>query len=211
MMKLLLVGASGLVGGNVLNLALADPRVDHVVAPGRKTLPAHPKLEVPLCDFDRMTGDEAFWHGDAVICTLGTTIKVAGSKAAFERVDHRYPLAVARFMHRRGAQVFVLNSALGADPQSRFFYNRVKGQLEADLATVGFRSLCFARPGLIGGERAERRRGEDAAEAVLKALGPILPRRWRINPAPVIARALLEHAIAAKPGVSVVLSQDLTG
>ncbi len=210
-MKLLLVGASGLVGSHVLALALADPRIDSVVAPGRKTLVPHPKLDAPVCDFERMTGDEAFWQGDAVICTLGTTIKVAGSQAAFERVDHDYPLAVARFMHRRGARAYVLNSALGANPQSMFFYNRVKGKLEQDLQAVGFPSLCFVRPGLIGGERTERRSGEGFAEVVLKTLGPVLPKAWRINPAPVIARALLEKAIAAKPGVHIVSSADLVG
>jgi len=209
-MKLLLVGASGLVGSHVLKLALADPRVERVVAPGRKALPEHPKLEAPVCDFENLTGDEPFWQGDAVICTLGTTIKVAGSQAAFERVDHHYPLTVARFMQRRGAQVFALNSALGADANSMFFYNRVKGKLEQDLSAIGFRSLYFVRPGLIGGERAERRRGEGVAEAVLKTLGPVLPKAWRINPAPVIARALLESAIAAKPGSHVISSGELT-
>ena len=208
-MKLLLVGASGLVGSHVLALALADHRVARVVAPGRKTLMPHPKLEAPVCNLEKMTGDEPFWQGDAVICTLGTTIKAAGSQAALERVDHDYPLTVAQFMHRRGAQVYVLNSALGANPQSMFFYNRVKGKLEQDLKTVGFRSLCFVRPGLIGGERAERRSGEGVAEVVLKTLGPVLPKAWRINPAPVIASALLEQAIAARPGVHVVSSAEL--
>lgn len=210
-MKLLLVGASGLVGSHVLALALADPRITGVVAPGRKTLVPHPKLEAPVCDFEKMTGDEAFWQGDAVICTLGTTIKVAGSQAAFERVDHDYPLAVAQIMHRRGAQAYVLNSALGANPQSMFFYNRVKGKLERDLQAVGFPSLCFVRPGLIGGERAERRSGEGVAEVVLKTLEPVLPRAWRISPAPVIAKTLLENAIAPKPGVHVVSSSELVG
>lgn len=210
-MKLLLVGASGLVGSHVLALALADPRVVRVVAPGRKALAPHPKLEAPVCDFEAMTGTEPFWQGDAVICTLGTTIKVAGSRDAFERVDHDYPLSVAGFMHLHGAEVFVLNSALGANPQSMFFYNRVKGRLEQDLQGVGFRSLCFVRPGLIGGERAERRSGEGMAEVVLKTLGPVLPKAWRINPAPVIAKALLENAIAAKPGVQVVSSAELVG
>lgn len=210
-MKLLLVGASGLVGSHVLKLALADPRVEHVVAPGRKVLAAHAKLEAPLCDFGEMTGDEPWWRGDAVICTLGTTIKVAGSQAAFERVDHDYPLTVARLMHKRGAQIYVLNSAIGADANSRFFYNRVKGRLEQDLAAIGFQSLSFVRPGLIGGERAERRRGEGIAEAVLKIAGPLLPKRWRINPAPVIAQSLLDCALAAAPGIRIVPSGELTG
>ncbi|MGE7369331.1 NAD-dependent dehydratase [Neorhizobium sp. NPDC001467] len=209
-MELLLVGASGLVGGEVLKQALADPRVAHVVAPGRRPLPVHPRLEAPIFDFDSLTGDEPFWRGNAVICTLGTTIKTAGSREAFARVDHDYPLAVAKAMHARGTKIFVLNSAIGADARSPFFYSRVKGRLEADLTAIGFSSLSLVRPGLIGGERVERRRGEAVAGRILEAVGPILPRRWRVNPAPVIARVLLRCALSAAAGVHIIGSEELT-
>ena len=93
---------------------------------------------------------------------------------------------------------------MGANPSSRFFYNRVKGELERDLATLGFRSLSFVRPGLIGGERDETRPAERVAAIVLGALHPILPRRLRINPAERIAQALIDAAIAARPGTHIV-------
>ncbi|HEU4817877.1 NAD-dependent dehydratase [Janthinobacterium sp.] len=208
-MKLLLLGATGLVGREVLRLALSDARVSQVVAPVRKPLPAHPKLDAPLVDFDRLPPDAPWWQADAVICTLGTTMKAAGTRQLFRRVDHDYPLAVARLALAAGTRTYALNSAAGANAGSRIFYNRVKGELERDLEALGFRSLTYVRPGLIGGERDEARAGEGAALRLLRVLGPVLPRRWRINPAPRIAAALLEAALAAAPGVHVVASEDL--
>jgi uncharacterized protein YbjT (DUF2867 family) len=208
-MKLILTGATGLVGREVLRLALADLRVTAIVAPVRKALPAHPKLDAPLVDFDRLPADAPWWQADAIICTLGTTMKVAGTRQAFRRVDHDYPLAVARLALAAGTRTYALNSAAGANAASRFFYNRVKGELERDLEALGFGSLTHVRPGLIGGERDEARAGEGAALRILRVLGPVLPRRCRINPAPRIASALLEAALAAAPGVHVVTPEQL--
>ena len=209
-MKLLLAGATGMVGRHVLRLALADARVTTVVALARKPLPAHPKLIAPLVDFDALAPDATWWRADAVICALGTTMKVAGSQEAFRQVDFDYPLTVARLARAAGTPAYVLNSAAGANASSRFFYNRVKGELEVELATLGFASLTQVRPGLIGGERESVRAGEAALAFVLGALAPVLPARWRINPAERIAQALLEAAIAARPGVQVIASAQLS-
>lgn len=208
-MKLLLAGATGLVGGHVLAQSLADPRIDAVIAPVRRVLPAHPKLLAPTVDFEALPEDAPWWAADAAICALGTTIGKAGSREAFRRVDHDYQFAVAKLACRHGTPSFILNSALGADPASRIFYNRVKGELERDLAGLDFGSLTFVRPGLIGGERSESRPAERAALVLLGVLGPVLPRAWRINPARRIAAAMIETAIAAKPGTHVVSSAEL--
>ena len=176
----------------------------------RRALPGHAKLLAPVVDFEDLPADAAWWAVDAVICTLGTTMRTAGSREAFRRVDHDYPLAVARLARQHGASTFVLNSALGADVSSRFFYNRVKGEVERDLAGIGFRSLIFVRPGLIGGDREELRPAERVASVVLKLLGPALPRHWRINPAERIAAAMVETAVAGKPGTHIVASRELT-
>ncbi|UHQ23035.1 NAD(P)H-binding protein [Lysobacter sp. 5GHs7-4] len=209
-MKLLLVGATGLVGRHVLALALAHPAVEAVTAPARRALDAQPKLLAPVVDFDALPAQASWWRADAVICTLGTTIRVAGSQPAFRRVDHDYPLAVARLAREHGVPTYALNSALGADPDSRLFYNRVKGELERDLGELGFRSLTLVRPGLIGGQRDEHRFGERVATVGLGLLAPLLPRRWRINPAERIAQALLDATIDAVPGRHVVGSERLT-
>ena len=208
-MRLILAGATGLVGRHVLARALAEPRVHRVVAPTRRPLPAHPKLDAPVVDFDHPPEDADWWHADALICALGTTMKTAGSRAAFRRVDHDYPLAFARLAQRHGTPTYVLNSAMGADARSRVFYNRVKGELETELPALGFASLTLVRPGLIGGDRDERRLGETLATHVLRTLHPLLPTKWRINPAERIADALLAAALDAPAGVHVIGSDAL--
>jgi len=208
-MKLLLVGATGLVGRHALTLALADPRVEVVVAPTRRILTAHPKLCNPQVDFDHLPQDVDWWRADAVICALGTTMRTAGSKEAFRRVDCDYPLTVARLARAHGTPTYVLNSAIGADASSRLFYNRVKGELEQALTGQGFDSLTFVRPGVIGGDRDEFRLGERMMVIGLTLTAPLLPKRWRLNPAPQIAGALLEAAIRAKAGVHVVSSDQM--
>lgn len=208
-MRLILAGATGLVGRHVLARALKDPRVTHVVAPTRRPLPAHPKLDAPLVDFDALPADAPWWRADAVICALGTTMKTAGSRDAFRRVDHDYPLAIADLARRHGTPVYVLNSAMGANAQSRVFYNRVKGELESALRTLGFASLTLVRPGLIGGDRDERRLGETLATHVLRTLHPLLPTKWRINPAERIADALVGAALDPPAGVHVIASDAL--
>lgn len=208
-MKLLLVGSAGLVGRHVLAQALDHPDIETVVAPVRRAIGARPKLSAPVVDFDALPEDAAWWRVDAVVCTLGTTMRATGSEQAFRRVDHDYPLAVARLAQRHGTPTFVLNSALGADPASRMFYSRVKGELERDLGNLGFRSLTFVRPGLIGGNRDEFRAGERAALFAVSALGPLLPRRWRKNPADRIAMRLLEAALGAAPGMQVIPSEAM--
>lgn len=208
-MKLLLVGATGLVGSHVLRLALSDERVVSVVAPSRRELLKHPKLRVPIVDFENLPQDASWWQADALVCTLGTTMAKAQSRDAFRRVDHDYPLQVGRLARQHGTLTYVLNSALGADVASRFFYSRVKGELERDLGTLGFSSLTYVRPGLIGGDRQESRAGESLGVSVLSVLGPVLPRKWRLNPAGKIAEVLLNAAIHPMPGVHVITSERM--
>lgn len=209
-MKVMLVGATGLVGTQVLQLLLDDPRCQTAVAPTRRPLgQAAAHLLNPVVDFARLPEPAQWWAVDSVICALGTTLKQAGSRDAFSEVDHQYPLQVARMARAHGATTFVLNSAKGADPQSRFFYNRVKGALERDLRGLGYSSLTLVRPGLIGGDRKEHRAGERAASVVLEALAPVLPRSWRINPAQKIATTMVEAALQPAPGVQVIEADRL--
>lgn len=208
--RIALLGATGLVGHHVLQLLLEDARVDEVIAPTRRPLQLQaPQLHNPVIDFERIAEAAREWHVDAAICALGSTMKQAGSREAFNRIDHDYPLAFAQSLRTRGCSTFALNSATGADPGSLFFYNKVKGELERDLATLGFTSLTLVRPGLIGGERAQRRPLEHAASVVLGVLGPVLPRGLRINPAGNIAKVLVEAALVPQPGEHVVSAAQL--
>jgi uncharacterized protein YbjT (DUF2867 family) len=162
-----------------------------------------------VVDFEHLPAHATWWSVDGVICTLGSTIRKAGSQEAFRRVDHDYPLAVARLTRQRGARAFALNSATGADPGSRFFYNRVKGEAEDALREIGFPSLTIVRPALIGGDRSEFRPGEFIAMRLLRLAQQVLPRRYRIVPHERIARALLEAAINAAPGERIIESESI--
>lgn len=207
-MRLIILGSTGLVGRYLLDLALANPDVSHIVAPVRRAIPAQEKLFAPVIDFDCLP-DAPWWQADAIVCALGTTMRKAGSQQAFRRIDHDYPLLVARLGKQNGVNVFVLNSALGANAQSLFFYNRVKGETERDLQALSFGSLTFVRPGLIGGMREERRPVERMLQILFGAIGPVLPSQYRINPAQKIAQAMLDAALAARPGVHAIASDLL--
>jgi len=210
MTTLMLVGATGLVGGAVLRQAQDDARVTRIVAPTRRKLSPHPKLENPLVDFQNLPAEATWWAVDSVICTLGTTIRKAGSQEAFRQVDHDYPLAVAQLARQHGARAFALNSATGADPRSRFFYNRIKGEVEAALRGIGFPSLTIVRPALIGGNRDEFRPAEFVAMRILRLAEPLVPRRYRIVPHEQIAKALLEAAVTAPSGEHMIESEAIT-
>jgi uncharacterized protein YbjT (DUF2867 family) len=209
MAELLLVGASGLVGQSVLRLAMADERVTKLIALTRKPLHRHDKLENPLVDFDALPQDAPWWRVDGGICTLGTTMRQAGSHDAFRKVDVDYPLAVAKLLKENGAKSFAFNSSIGANPKSRAFYMRVKGEVEHRLINGNFPSLTLVRPSGILGKRERHRAWEERTLRAFHAIRPLLPRHYRVVPADKIARALLEAAITAPPGVHVIESEKL--
>jgi uncharacterized protein YbjT (DUF2867 family) len=150
-------------------------------------------------DFDELHSHQDWFQVDWVFCALGTTMRAAGSQEAFRRVDYEYPLAIAKLALSGGASHFLLVSAIGANPRSHFFYNRVKGELEEAVRALRYRSLTIARPSLLLGKREEWRLGEEIA----KRLGWVLPPRWRPVHASQVAAALLHAARAAIPGVQV--------
>lgn len=208
-MKILIAGATGLVGNSVLQLALNNPQVSGVIAPVRKALPSHPKLFAPVVDFENLPENEDWWNVDAIICALGTTMKTAGTREAFARVDLDYPLRIAAIAKRHGVRTFIFNSAIGANASSKFFYNRIKGQAEEGLSGMKFPSLVLVRPGLIGGVRKEQRRGESFGIAVTKILHPVLPAKYHINPAERIAEVMLQACLKPSLGVQVISSEQL--
>ncbi len=212
--RLLLVGATGAVGQEVLKQALADERVSAICAVTRRPLdagkfPVDPKLENIIVDFSVLS-DRPVWCGvNAVICTLGTTIKVAGSKAAFAAVDLDLPVAIARKAKAAGATRFGLNSSLGANALSPNFYLRTKGDAEEQIIALGYPSLTIVRPSLIDAERETRRRGEQLGLLAARIFKPVIPRQYRPVTAAVIARALLAGVLAGKAGSTIVESSEL--
>lgn len=200
----LLAGATGLTGGYVLRTLLADPAVTRVVAPTRRALPPSPRLENPVGMLHRVL-PQLKTPVDVAICCLGTTLARAGSREAFRMADYDLPLAVARRARRLGARHFLVMSSLGADPASRHFYTRVKGELEQALVEQGWPQLTIVRPSLLLGPREEFRLGETLAAP----LSRLLPGRWRGIRAETVARALWRLAGEAGTGVRIVESGPL--
>ena len=212
-MKVMLLGATGLTGREVLRGLLDAPEINKVVAPVRSPLPVkHPKLLAPVVDFEHLSRQPQLFQVDTVICCLGTTISKAGSREAFRRVDHDYPLQAARLARSAGARLFLLMSAMGAAPASPVFYSRVKGELEEALKALQFDGLFIFQPGLLLGQREERRPAEALAGRLMPLLNWALAgrlRRYRGIEAATVARAMVRQARrlavdpARAPGVQV--------
>jgi len=208
-MRVLLAGATGLVGSALLARLLACARCEQVVAVGRRAPPEkHPKLQALCVDFDRLDALR-LPAADRACIALGTTLRRAGSHAAFRAVDQDAVLAFARAARAAGVRRLAVVSAFGADPRSAFFYSRVKGETEQALATLGFESLLIARPALLGGARDELRRFERAAVGIANVLRPLLPANWRVIDVAVLARGLLRAMDRAAPGVTIVATAEL--
>jgi len=215
--RALLAGASGLVGRRVLARLLADPGCSEVHALVRQPLPDEaqppPGAAVPLhlytVDFATLARRPDFPAVDDVYLCLGTTIRAAGSQEAFRRVDFDAVLAVARLARRHGATRLGLVSALGADPASRMFYNRVKGETEAALARLDYPSLVVLRPSLLDGDRTESRPAERLALVLARPLRSLLPARVRPVPAEAVARCLVDAVRRGEPGLRIVESDRI--
>lgn len=207
--RVLLAGATGLVGREILRALLADPAVAEIHALARRAVaPSDPRVRAHLVDFATLPSLPPV---DEVYLALGTTIRLAGSEAAFRAVDLDANLAVARQAAAAGATRAGLVSAVGADPQSKVFYNRVKGELEAALTPL-FATLVIAQPSLLLGDRASLnqplRWGERLATPVARLVSPLLPGRYRPVAASAVAQALVRTVPAAQ-GMRVLASDEL--
>ena len=203
MPTVLIAGASGLVGRHLIELLLAAPEYDRVISLGRRKLEAtHPKLEQMIVDFTALDQALVGVRCDDVYCCLGTTIRQAGSRENFRAVDHAAVLALGWAARRQGARRFFLVSALGADPHSRIFYNRVKGETEEALLVLDFATLALFRPSLLLGRRVYPRLGERMMAALLWIADPMLLGRlgkYRAIGAAVVARAMLRCSFGQGP------------
>jgi uncharacterized protein YbjT (DUF2867 family) len=205
----LVVGATGLVGSELVADLLADSECATVHALVRRPLaPTNAKLRTHVVAFSRLE-DFAWPRVDDVYCCLGTTIKAAGTQAAFRAVDHDYPLAVARGTLSHGARQFLFVSAMGAAADSPVFYSRVKGELESAIAALGFQTAIAFRPSLLAGDRAEHRLGERVALALLQPVRWLVPAKYRPVAAAAVARAMVAYARRGLAGYHVVTSDAI--
>jgi uncharacterized protein YbjT (DUF2867 family) len=206
----IVAGTTGLVGRGILQGLLADPTVAAVHSLGRrKPATQHSKLTAHVVDFAALP---ALPPADEVYLALGTTIKVAGSQAAFRAIDHDANLAVATAALAAGAKKVGLVSAMGADANSKVFYSRVKGELEDAVAAMPFEGMVIARPSMLVGDREALgqpvRQGEVLASALGRAVGFLIPANYKPINASAVAKALLA-AVPSARGRTVLLSGSM--
>ena len=209
-----MAGATGLVGRAVLAALLTDKRYTAVHCVGRRPLTVqHPKLLSHVVDFTALAALPAVAHVDDVFIALGTTLKVAGSQAAFRAVDFDAVMAVARAAKAAGATKLGVVSALGADPGSGIFYSRVKGEMEDALAQLNYQALVIARPSMLAGERKALGQAERPAEKLgllaMRLLKPLIPANYRAIAATQVAYALLNAVQHTDQGTRVLLSGEM--
>ena len=201
----LLAGASGLTGQHALEALLEAPDVSRVIAVSRRPLGReHSKLANRIVRFDAIEAQLKGVSCDAALCCLGTTLRQAGSQAAFRAVDLDTVLAFARTAKAANARRFVVVSSVGADPKSRNFYLRTKGELEEQLAALGFESLDLLEPALLLGWRHEMRPLELLATLCMPLLNPLLAGRYqayRALPARTLAAAMLGAVRSGRKGL----------
>jgi uncharacterized protein YbjT (DUF2867 family) len=209
----LLVGASGLVGGHCLHFLLQEPSYTHVVALVRRPLSiAHDKFVQHVVEFSELEVLGECLTADDVYCCLGTTIKKAGSQEAFRKVDFDYPIKIAALAQHCGANQFSIVTSLGADPHSRIFYNRVKGEVEEAIRKISFTTFNIFRPSLLLGERTEHRTGEKAGAFIMSGLkyvmgGPL--KKYRAIHARDVAQAMVRMAQTNQGGVHIYESNQI--
>ncbi len=205
-MNCTVLGATGLVGAQIVSQLLT--RGDHVTTIGRRASGVqHANLTEHVVDMNAYASWAPLVRGDIAFSALGTTIKVAGSKEAQRLVDYTYQFEFARAAYANGVPAFVLISAMGANQTSMVFYSRMKGELERDLTTLGFPRWRFLRPGLLDGDRQEKRAGEGFSLAVLRPLSGIMPASLKPVHVSIVARAAI--AAAADDTSGILMPRDI--
>ncbi len=201
----LLAGASGFVGGYVLEALLGAPDLGRIFAVTRRPLGRESsRLANRIVQFDKLEAQLKGLTCQVALCCLGTTLAQAGSREAFRQVDFDYVLAFAAAAKAAQAQRFVVISSAGADPQSRNFYLRTKGEMEKALTSVGFPALDILQPGLLMGWRREMRPLELAARLAMPLVNPLLfgtREAYRGISARTVAAAMVAAARSSRKGL----------
>ncbi len=207
----LIAGASGLVGGKLLRLLLENKKYQQVISIGRRKIEiTHPKLKQYIMDFEGL--DDFDIKVDVIFCCLGTTIKKAGSKEAFRKVDFDYPKMLANYGLKIGANSFHIITAMGANSNSSIFYNKVKGEIEEYLGHSSFEQLHIYRPSLLLGQRAETRTMEGVSQVIMKRLGFLfigILKNYRAISANRVAKFMIGKSFSKTSGLFVYLSGEM--
>ena len=206
----LVAGSTGLIGKQLLDLLLNSNRYEKVIAITRQDLSInHWKLVQLKMEFGMIAENAQAIKADDVFCCLGTTMAKAGSKENFYQVDFYYPFLLAKTEKALGAKQYFLVSALGADKDSAFYYNQVKGEVEEAIKNIGFDALHIFRPSLLLGPRHEKRLGEDVAKIAYKFFGFLFPAKYKAIEAVKVARSMLHFASLDQKGIFIHESREM--
>ena len=205
MAKAIIAGASGLIGGLLLDILLQSSEYKEVTIFVRSQLPLkHNKLKQLVIDFDRLENYAAEVKGDAIFCCLGSTRKKTPDLAAYRKIDHDYPLMFAQMALKNGVGQYHLVSAIGADASSRNFYTKMKGETENDITKVGLNCIHIYRPSFLSGERKEKRVIERIVLPLMKLVDYFLIgslKKYRSIPAKTVAMAMYKQSLINQTGV----------
>lgn len=203
----LIIGSSGLIGKQLLNNLLESSDYVKVIAFNKRDLGLnHPKLEQHLIDFDNISSYENLIKGDDFFCTIGTTIKKAGSKDAFKKVDFTYPQQFAKIAKTNNIKHFLIVSSIGSDAKSSNFYIKTKGEIENFLTECNFESLSIFRPSVLTGDRDEFRLGEKYGAFIMNLFSFLLIgslKKYKPIKSQTVAKAMYFVAQKDKLGVSI--------
>ncbi len=201
-----------MVGSECLQLLSEKDHYQNVIIFTRRKLPDLPnslKIEQHIVDFDKPDSYRDLVKAGQVICALGTTIKKAGSQEAFYKVDFTYPLEIAKIAYENGVEHFLLVSSNGANPHSKIFYSQVKGEIEAAIGSLGFRSFSIFRPSLLLGKRQEIRVGEKIGQVFGSIFSSLIPGRYKPIHASVVADTILKIGQENSPGIKIIESEEI--
>ncbi len=207
----LVAGATGLIGKYLLEELSTSAEYQKVYALVRRPGSVVGAEEI-VSDYDALVASLLPQGITDVFCSLGTTMSKAGSQENFKKVDYEYVLKLAKLVKEMGAQSFFVVSALGANPNSFVFYNRIKGEMERDLESVGFSFLGIFRPSLLEGEREEVRSGETLGQFFAKIVNPFLLggiRKYRLIHGRTVAKAMIRIAEKEPTGVRILESDRI--
>jgi uncharacterized protein YbjT (DUF2867 family) len=205
----LIAGGTGLIGGQLLTLLLANDRYKKVIALTRHDLPVHAKLIQVKIDHDKIGKLDPGSHVDDVFCCLGTTMAKAHTKEKFYYVDFTLPFLLAKNSLAQHAKQYLLVSAFGANKNSSIYYNQVKGAIEETISNLGFETVHIFKPSLLLGPRGEKRSAEDAAKLFYKIFGFLIPSKYKAIDSLKVAKAMLHFASQDQPGTFIHESNEL--
>ena len=211
--KAILIGATGLIGANLLEKLLVSSNYTEVLVIARKKIiNNNSKLKQLTINLDELHlhADEII--GDDVFCCLGTTVKQTPNLELYKKIDYQYPIDLAHIAFKNGAKTYHLVSSVGADAQSRIFYTRTKGEVERDLQVIPYQSMNIYRPSLLDGDRKESRIGEKLMTIMMRLVNPILVgglRKYRSIKIEKVASAMLTQAVKEPEGIHIYASDEI--